>query len=148
MELTGEYRIPAPREQVWAALNDPAILEACIPGCDEFEMTSPTEFKAKVTTKIGPVKAKFKGAVTLSEINPPESYTISGSGEGGIAGHAKGGAHVVLTEEQEGTLLTYTADAQVGGKIAQIGSRLIKSTSKKLADKFFSAFSEKLGGEV
>ena len=98
MELKGEYKIPAPREKVWAALNNPDVLEACIPGCDEFEMVSPTEFKAKVTTKIGPVKAKFKGAVTLSEINAPESYRISGQGEGGIAGHAKGGAKVSLAE--------------------------------------------------
>ncbi|MGI9483347.1 MAG: CoxG family protein [Hyphomicrobiales bacterium] len=146
MELKGEYNIPAPREEVWAALNDPAVLEQCIPGCDEFEMVSPTEFNARVTTKIGPVKAKFKGAVTLSNINPPKSYTISGQGEGGVAGHAKGGADVTLAEADGGTLLSYKVNAQVGGKIAQIGSRLISSTAKKLAAKFFSAFSQKVGG--
>jgi carbon monoxide dehydrogenase subunit G len=146
MDLKGEYKIPAPREKVWQALNDPAVLEACIPGCDELEMVSPTEFKAKVTTKIGPVKAKFKGTVKLSDINAPESYRISGQGEGGVAGHAKGGADVHLAEADGGTVLTYVANAQVGGKIAQIGSRLIKSTSKKLADKFFSAFSKTVGG--
>ncbi len=146
MELTGEYTIPAPREDVWKALNDPDVLEACIPGCDELEMVSPTEFNAKVTTKIGPVKAKFKGTVKLSDINAPESYRISGKGEGGIAGHAKGGADVRLAETEGGTVLTYVANAQVGGKLAQIGSRLIKSTSRKLADKFFTSFSKTVGG--
>lgn len=145
MDMSGEYRIPAPRESVWAALNDPEVLKACIPGCETLEMTSPTEMQAAVTSKIGPVKAKFKGAVTLENMNPPESYTIAGEGKGGVAGFAKGSADVHLAEDGDGTILTYTAKAQVGGKLAQLGSRLIDSTAKKMADEFFSAFSEKVG---
>ncbi|MBD8892366.1 SRPBCC family protein [Roseibium litorale] len=146
MEMTGKYTIPASREAVWQALNDPAILKQCIPGCDELEMTSPTEMTAQVTSKIGPVKAKFKGEVTLQNINPPESYTIAGEGKGGVAGFAKGGADVHLEESAEGTILTYTANAQVGGKLAQLGSRLIDSTARKMADEFFGKFSEVVGG--
>ena len=146
MDMTGEYKIPASREKVWAALNDKAILEACIPGCDEFEKVSDTEFKARVTSKIGPVKAKFKGAVTLKDIKAPESYRIEGQGEGGIAGFAKGGANVKLAEDGDATILTYEANAQVGGKIAQLGSRLLNSSAKKTADQFFKAFTKKVGG--
>ncbi|WP_417671088.1 SRPBCC family protein [Roseibium sp.] len=142
MDMSGEYRIPAPRAVVWEALNDPDVLKACIPGCDELEKTSDTEMTAAVTSKIGPVKAKFKGAVTLENINPPESYTIVGEGKGGVAGFAKGGADVHLAEDGNETVLTYTAKAQVGGKLAQLGSRLIDSTARKMADDFFGKFSE------
>ncbi|MGE0153590.1 MAG: carbon monoxide dehydrogenase subunit G [Reyranellaceae bacterium] len=145
MEMTGEYRIPAPRETVWAALNDPAILQACIPGCESLERSAENEFKATVRTKIGPVSARFSGKVTLSDFDPPKSYRISGEGQGGAAGFAKGGAVVTLEEDGAGTLLRYTANAQVGGKLAQIGSRLIDGTAKKLADEFFEAFAAKVG---
>lgn len=145
MELKGEYRIPAPREQVWTMLNDPAVLRVCIPGCESLEGNPADGFAARVTTKVGPVKATFNGNVTLSNVKPPESYTISGEGKGGVAGFAKGGADVHLAPDGSGTLLTYTVNAQVGGKLAQLGSRLIDSTSKKLADQFFSTFAEKAG---
>lgn len=147
MEMNGDQLIAADRQTVWDALNDADILRACIPGCEELEKTSDTELTAKVVIKIGPVKAKFSGDVKLENLNPPQSYTISGEGKGGIAGFAKGGADVTLTEEEGGTRLTYVVDAKVGGKIAQLGSRLIDSTAKKLATKFFTNFSEKLAGE-
>lgn len=146
MDMSGEYRIAAPRETVWKALNDPEILKNCIAGCDEMEKTSDTEFVAKVTAKVGPVRAKFNGAVKLSDIDPPNSYTISGEGTGGAAGFAKGGARVELVPDGDGTLLKYTVDATVGGKLAQIGSRLIDSTAKKYANDFFSCFAEQVGG--
>lgn len=142
MEMNGSHRIPARREVVWDALNDPEVLAACIPGCDSLEKTSDTEMTAQVTTKIGPVKAKFKGAVTLENITPPESYTISGEGKGGVAGFAKGSANVQLTEDGDETVLTYDAKAQVGGKLAQLGSRLIDSTAKKMAEDFFGKFTD------
>jgi len=144
MEMTGEYRIPAAREQVWAALNDPDILKASIPGCETLEKTSDTGFAATVTAKVGPVKAKFKGEVTLSDLNPPESYTIAGEGKGGAAGFAKGGAKVSLEEDGNETILRYQVDASVGGKLAQIGSRLIDGVARKLADEFFTTFSEQV----
>ena len=142
MDLTGEYRIPAPRETVWAALNNPDILKACIPGCEELNKTSDTEFVARVVAKIGPVKAGFGGKVTLSDIDPPNGYTISGEGQGGAAGFAKGGAKVRLESVDGGaaTVLHYSADAQIGGKLAQIGSRLVEGSARKLADEFFAAF--------
>ena len=146
MDLTGEYVIAAKRQAVWEALNDPDVLRECIPGCESLEMTSPTEMSATVVTKIGPVKAKFSGEVTLSNIEAPVSYTISGAGKGGIAGFAKGGADVRLDEVAEGTKLSYAVNAQVGGKLAQLGSRLIDSTAKKLAGQFFANFAEKVGG--
>lgn len=146
MEMNGSHRIPAKRETVWEALNDPEILRACIPGCQSLERVSDTEMTAEVTSKIGPVKAKFKGAVTLLNINPPESYTISGEGKGGVAGFAKGSADVKLEEDGEETILTYDAKAQVGGKLAQLGSRLIDSTARKMAEEFFSKFSQMVGG--
>ncbi|MCB1463985.1 MAG: carbon monoxide dehydrogenase subunit G [Nitratireductor sp.] len=146
MDLTGEYVIAAERQAVWEALNDPDVLRECIPGCESLEMTSPTEMSATVVTKIGPVKAKFSGEVTLSNIEAPVSYTISGEGKGGIAGFAKGGADVRLDEVAEGTKLSYAVNAQVGGKLAQLGSRLIDSTAKKLAGQFFANFAEKVGG--
>ncbi|KZM48053.1 carbon monoxide dehydrogenase subunit G [Labrenzia sp. OB1] len=146
MDMNGSHRIPAKRETVWEALNDPEILKACIPGCESLEKTSETEMTAAVTTKIGPVKAKFKGAVTFENINAPEGYTIVGEGKGGVAGFAKGSADVKLTEDGDGTLLTYKAKAQVGGKLAQLGSRLIDSTAKKMAEEFFGKFSARVGG--
>jgi len=143
MDFGGDYRIPIPRERVWEALNDSDILKQAIPGCDELNKTSDTEMDAKVTAKVGPVKARFGGNVTLSNINPPESYTISGEGSGGVAGFAKGGADVKLTDDGEGgTILTYTAKADVGGKLAQLGSRLIQGTAKKMADEFFGKFTD------
>ena len=148
MEMNGEYRIPAPRERVWAALNDPQVLQACIPGCESLERGGENEFKATVRTKVGPVSARFSGKVTLSDFDPPRSYRISGEGQGGAAGFAKGGAVVTLEEDGEGTILRYTADAQVGGKLAQIGSRLIDGTAKKLADEFFEAFAAAVGGNA
>jgi carbon monoxide dehydrogenase subunit G len=146
MDMTGEYRIPAPREQVWAALNDPETLKASLPGCQSLEKVSDQEFAATVVAKVGPVRAKFNGNVTLSNLNPPESYTISGEGKGGAAGFAKGGADVRLLDEGEVTVLTYTAKADVGGKLAQLGSRLIDGTAKKLADEFFDNFSRQVAG--
>jgi carbon monoxide dehydrogenase subunit G len=142
MDLTGEYRIPAPRETVWVALNNPEVLKTCIPGCEELNKTSDTEFVARVIAKIGPVKAGFGGKVTLSDIDPPNGYTITGEGQGGAAGFAKGGAKVRLEPADGGaaTVLHYTADAQIGGKLAQIGSRLVEGSAKKLADEFFAAF--------
>ena len=148
MQLTGEYRIPAPRERVWEMLNDADILRASIPGCEKLEAEGSDTFNAKVTTKIGPVKATFNGAVTLSNLNPPESYTITGEGKGGVAGFARGGADIKLAEDGDATVLTYTADAQVGGKLAQLGGRLIDSTARKMADRFFGKFSELAGGEA
>jgi len=148
MEMTGDHLISADRQTVWEALNDTEVLRECIPGCKTLERTSDTELTATVVTKIGPVKAKFSGDVRLENLNPPHSYTISGEGKGGIAGFAKGGADVTLVEEEGGTRLAYVVDAKVGGKIAQLGSRLIDSTAKKLANKFFASFSEMVGGEL
>ncbi|MBT5048400.1 MAG: carbon monoxide dehydrogenase subunit G [Rhodospirillaceae bacterium] len=145
MDMTGEYRIPAPKAKVWDALNDPDILKASIPGCQELEKVSDTELTAKVTTKVGPVSAKFSGKVTLSDIDAPNGYKISGEGQGGVAGFAKGGAEVTLEEDGGETILKYTATAQVGGKLAQIGSRLIDSTAKKMANEFFGKFVEQVG---
>jgi carbon monoxide dehydrogenase subunit G len=142
MDMKGEYRIPAPRAAVWAALNDLDVLKAAIPGCETINRLSDTEIEATVTAKIGPVKASFKGMVTLSDIDPPHGYTIRGEGKGGPAGFAKGGAKVKLTQADDQTVLSYEVDASVGGKIAQIGARLIDSTAKKLADEFFAKFSE------
>lgn len=146
MEIKGEYRIAAPREKVFAALNDPAVLQACIPGCESLEKTSDTEMQAKVRLRIGPVSASFTGKVTLSDIDPPNGYKISGEGQGGAAGFAKGGAVVALREDGGETVLTYNVDAQVGGKIAQVGARLIDGTAKKLADEFFGKFAAMVGG--
>ena len=146
MEIKGEYRIPAPRQKVWEALNNPEILKQTIPGCDELVKLSDTEMNGKVTAKVGPVSAKFAGKVTLSDIKPPESYTIFGEGQGGVAGFAKGGAKVSLAEDgPDATVLTYVADAQVGGKLAQIGSRLIQSTATVMANQFFGRFAEAVG---
>lgn len=140
MELTEERFIAAPREAVFAALNDPDILAQAIPGCETLEKVSDTQFAATVSAKVGPVRAKFNGQVTLSDLNPPESYTITGEGKGGAAGFAKGGASISLKEENGGTRMTYVVRADVGGKLAQLGGRLIEGTSKKLAGEFFDAF--------
>jgi carbon monoxide dehydrogenase subunit G len=144
MELSDEIFINAPRDEVYAALNDPEVLQKAIPGCEELIKHSDTELEAKVVLKIGPVKAKFSGQVTLSPDAPPERFSLTGQGNGGAAGFAKGGAEVVLTEQDGGTLLSYTAKADIGGKLAQLGSRLIQSTAKKLAAKFFKSFSEEM----
>lgn len=144
MELQDEIRIEAPRAVVYAALNDPEILKQCIPGCQELEKTSDTDLVAKVVLKIGPVKATFGGKVKLDPSKAPEKFSLTGEGSGGIAGHAKGGADVELIEDGDATLLRYEAKADVGGKIAQLGSRLIVSTSKKLAGNFFEKFAEVL----
>jgi carbon monoxide dehydrogenase subunit G len=148
MEMKGEYTIPVSRPLVWAALNDVEVLKAAIPGCDSIARLSDTEIEATVTAKVGPVKASFKGLVTLSDIDPPNGYTISGEGKGGAAGFARGGAKVRLADAPGGTLLTYEVDAAVGGKLAQIGGRLIDSTAKKLADEFFARFSELAANRV
>jgi len=145
MDLTGEYRIPAPREAVWKALNDPDILRQCIPGCEEIQKLSDTEMTAKVTAKVGPVKAGFTGKVTLSDLDPPNGYKISGEGQGGVAGFAKGGADVRLRDDAGGTILSYSASASVGGKLAQIGSRLIEGAARQMADQFFGKFAEVVG---
>ena len=144
MDMTGKYRIPASKQAVWDAMNDPEVLKASIPGCDSVEKISDTELKAKVTLKIGPVKAKFAGDVKLSDMDPPNGYTISGKGKGGAAGFGSGSATVSMTEDGGETILTYSAKASVGGKIAQVGQRLIDSTSKKLVDEFFANFVEHL----
>jgi len=145
--IEGEERIAAPLQKVWEALNDPEVLKATIPGCQSLEMQSPTEMTATVVLKIGPIKATFNGEVTLKNLKPPHSYTIQGEGKGGIAGFAKGGADVTLKEDgADTTILTYTAKADVGGKMAQLGSRLINSTSKKLAGQFFDTFNKKVSG--
>lgn len=146
MEMMGEYRIPAPRPKVWEALNDPEILKQCIPGCQELIKESDTEMTARVQAKVGPVSAKFTGKVHLTDIDAPKSYKIGGEGQGGVAGFAKGGAEVNLDEDGNETILRYTATATVGGKLAQIGSRLIDSTAKKMADDFFGKFAAVVGG--
>ena len=146
MDMTGTQRIEAPRDKVYAALNDVDVLRQCIPGCDEITKTSDTEMNAKVTLRIGPVKASFTGKVTLSDLDPPNGYTITGEGSGGMAGFAKGGAKVSLAPDGDATILTYVVNADIGGKIAQLGARLIDGTSKKLAGDFFEKFGEVVGG--
>lgn len=149
MELADEIIINAPKDQVYAALNDPEILKQCIPGCEELIKHSDTELEAKVVLKVGPVKARFSGDVVLDTAGAPDAFSLSGQGNGGAAGYAKGGADVTLTANDDGTTtLAYTAKADIGGKLAQLGSRLVKSTSKKLATKFFTSFSEVMEGDV
>ena len=142
MELADEIVINAPKDQVYAALNDPEVLKKCIPGCEELVQHSDTELEAKVVLKVGPVKARFGGEVTLDKSGAPGAFLLSGQGNGGAAGHAKGGADVTLTADGDTTVLKYVAKAQIGGKIAQLGSRLIQGTAKKLAGKFFTSFAE------
>src|ERR1700761_2159401 len=149
MQMNDSQRIPASREQVWAALNDPTVLKQCIPGCQSLEVTAPNEMTATVVFRVGPVKATFGGKVTLSDLDPPNSYRISGEGSGGVAGFAKGGAVVRLeSESADVTILHYDVDAQIGGKLAQLGGRLIDSTSKKLAGEFFNSFAQVVSGEA
>jgi carbon monoxide dehydrogenase subunit G len=140
MDMTGERRIPATREKVWAALNDPDILKASIPGCETLVKESDTDLRATASVKIGPISAKFAGKVQLLDLDPPNGYRIAGEGQGGVAGFAKGGATVNLTQDGEATILTYDVKAQVGGKIAQLGARLIDATAKQMADAFFDRF--------
>ena len=142
MELADEIRINAPKDAVYAALNDPEVLQQCIPGCEELIKHSDTELEAKVVLKVGPVKARFCGNVELDTTGAPDAFSLSGQGSGGAAGHAKGGADVTLTEDGDETILRYEAKAEIGGKLAQLGSRLIQSTAKKLAAKFFTSFAE------
>jgi len=148
MDMTGEYRIAASREAVWTALNDVEVLRACIPGCEEIERTSPNTMAAKVTQKIGPVKARFDGAIELLNVNAPKSYTIRGEGQGGVAGFAKGTADVTLTEENGATVLSFAAGARVGGKLARVGNRLIGTAAKKLATRFFDNFHAHLSADT
>ena len=148
MDIGGEFDIPASRQQVWDALNDPDVLAQCIPGCESIERTSGTEFLAKMKAKIGPVKARFESRIQLSNLNPPQSYTISGEGKGGPAGFGKGSADVMLAETGGHTRLHYTATMQVGGKLAQVGSRLVGAAARKIADDFFSKFVEMVAQPV
>jgi uncharacterized protein len=141
MDMTGERRIPAPRQTVWEALNDPEVLKASIPGCESLEKLADDQMKATAAVKVGPISARFTGKVQLSDIDPPNGYRISGEGQGGVAGFAKGGANVALTDVPDGTLLRYQVNAQVGGKLAQLGGRLIDATAKQMADAFFDRFS-------
>ena len=141
MTMSGEYQIAAPREVVWAKLNDPEVLKICIPGCESLEKLSDNEFQAVAVNKIGPVKARFKGKIRLTDLDPPNGYRISGEGDGGVAGFAKGGATVALTpQDGGGTQLSYHVDAQIGGKLAQLGQRLVNGAAKKMADQFFEKF--------
>ena len=146
MDFQGEYRIPATAAQVWEALNDPAVLQACIAGCRSLERVSDTEFAATVHAKVGPVSAVFKGSVVLSELDPPRAYTLTGQGQGGAAGFAKMTSRVTLDEEGTDTLIRYTAKADIGGKLASVGSRLVQTVARKNADDFFSAFARTMGG--
>ena len=142
MTMAGEVQLNAPRAEVYKKLNDPEVLKACIPGCEQLDKLSDTEFQAISTMKVGPVKARWKGKVTLSDLDPPNGYKISGEGEGGVAGFAKGGAAVALSDKDGGTLLSYNVEAQIGGKLAQLGQRLIAGAAKKMADDFFVKFAK------
>ena len=148
MTMAGEVALPADRATVWAALNDPEVLRRCIPGTQALDKVSDTEFQATVRAAVGPVKATFKGRVVLSDLDPPNAYTISGEGQGGVAGFAKGGANVRLADaDGGGTLMAYDVEATVGGKLAQLGGRLINGVAKKYADEFFANFAKELSGE-
>jgi carbon monoxide dehydrogenase subunit G len=144
MTMNGEVQLPASREVVWEKLNDPSVLKKCIPGCEELVRSGENQFQAVAKMKVGPVSARFGGRVTLSDLDPPNGYRISGEGEGGVAGFAKGGATVALSEKDGGTLLTYSVEAQIGGKLAQLGQRLISGSAKKLADQFFVNFADEV----
>jgi uncharacterized protein len=144
MELSGAFTLAASPEKVWAALNDPAVLQRCIPGCESLTQTDANQLEAKMSAKIGPVKARFETTLTLSDIEPPKAYTLSGQGKGGAAGFAKGSARIELAQVDDGTELTYVVEMQVGGKLAQIGSRLVSGAARKIADQFFNAFNEEM----
>ncbi|HKH96768.1 MAG TPA: carbon monoxide dehydrogenase subunit G [Beijerinckiaceae bacterium] len=147
MTMNGEAVLPADRNKVWVALNDPEVLKACIPGCQELDKVSDTEFQATVRAAVGPVKATFKGRVQLLDLDPPNGYRIAGEGQGGVAGFAKGGANVRLEDAEGGTRMTYDVEAQIGGKLAQLGGRLINGVAKKYADEFFANFAKQLATE-
>lgn len=147
MDMSGEQRIEASRDAVWAALNNPEILRKCIPGCQELEKHSDTEMTAVAVIKVGPVSAKFQGAVTLSDLDPPNGYRITGEGQGGVAGFAKGSAEVRLTADGEATILRYSVSAQIGGKLSQLGGRLIDATARKMSDAFFKRFAEEIASK-
>jgi carbon monoxide dehydrogenase subunit G len=144
MDMTGERRIPAPRQTVWEALNNPDVLKASIPGCESLEKLDDDQMKATAAVKVGPISARFSGKVQLTDIDPPNGYRISGEGQGGVAGFAKGGANVTLADDGADTLLSYQVNAQVGGKLAQLGGRLIDATAKQMADAFFDRFSKQV----
>ena len=146
MEMLGNRRLGVTQQQAWDALNDPETLKKCIPGCDKFELTGDNQYTVAAAVKVGPVSAKFTGKVTLTDITPPDGYKLSFEGQGGVAGFAKGGAVVGLTDKDGGTLLTYNVEAQIGGKLAQLGQRLINGSAKKLADEFFSNFAKAVQG--
>lgn len=146
MELTGEQILPLPRERVWAALNDPEILKASVPGCESFERLDDNQFQMVMAASVGPIKARFKGKMTLTDLQPPTSYSLTFEGSGGAAGFGKGGAHVDLTPEGKGTKLVYRSHAQVGGRLAQVGSRLIDGVARKMAEDFFGRFTAALTG--
>jgi uncharacterized protein len=146
MEMTGEQIVPLPQQRVWAGLNDPEVLKACIPGCESIERVSDTEYRVAMTAAVGPVKARFSGKLLLAEVNPPTSYRLSFEGSGGAAGFGKGSAFVRLGPEGTGTKLSYAVNAQVGGKLAQVGSRLIDGVARKMAEEFFQRFNDKLVG--
>lgn len=145
MEMTGEQIVPAPQQDTWEALNDPAILKECVPGCESIEPIAENQYQVLMVARVGPVSAKFKGKLTLSDVVPPDSYSIAFEGQGGAAGFAKGGAHVRLAPAGEATKLSYDVKANVGGKLAQIGSRLVDAAAKKVADDFFRNFNQKVG---
>lgn len=142
MEMTGEQLIPLSQQRVWDALNDPQVLKACIPGCESIDKVSDTEYKVAMTASVGPVKARFSGKLLLADLNPPNSYSLAFEGSGGAAGFGKGGATVSLAPEGSGTRLSYSASASVGGKLAQVGSRLVDGVARKMADDFFARFNE------
>jgi carbon monoxide dehydrogenase subunit G len=144
MEIIGTKLIPSPRELVWKALNDPEILKACLPGCESVEKLSDTDFKVTIKTAIGPLRARFQGSLKMEDVNAPESCVMQFEGQGGAVGFGKGSSKVQLIQTAQGTELSYEAKAQVGGKLAQVGSRLIDSVAKKMTDDFFKAFQEQL----
>jgi uncharacterized protein len=148
MEMTGEQLVPASQETTWNALNDPEVLKACVPGCESIERISGNDFQVLMVARVGPVSAKFKGKLSLSDIKPPTSYSISFEGQGGAAGFAKGSANVRLSPENSATRLSYDVKANVGGKLAQIGSRLVDGAARKVADDFFRNFNEKLSANA
>jgi carbon monoxide dehydrogenase subunit G len=147
MEITGEQLIPLPQQATWNALNDPGVLKDCIPGCESIEQISPAEYQLTMLAKVGPVSARFKGKMTVSEVTAPVTYTLRFEGQGGVAGFARGEARVELAPEATNTRLKYSAKAMVGGKLAQVGARLIDGVAKKMAEQFFSAFNRRASGE-
>ena len=147
MEMRGEYRIAAGREAVWAALNEPSVLQACLEGCESFDKISDTDFKAKMTTRVGPIRTKFSCAIQLSDLDPPNSYTLSGLGDGGASGYARGSVKVSLAESEGATVLSYAVDASLRGKIGQMGARVVDNVARGMADKFFGKLSAMVAGE-